>query len=63
MIAYTENNNIKNVKIDQLKQININDTSNNTYDNINKILYNLSSICKCTTDKIELLNKKLNECG
>lgn len=62
MIAYIENNNIKNVKIDQLKQISISDT-NNTYDNIDKILYNLSSIRKCTTDKIELLNKKLNECG
>ena len=62
MIAYIENNNIKNMKIDQLKQISISDT-NNTYDNIDKILYNLSSIRKCTTDKIELLNKKLNECG
>lgn len=50
------------MKIDQLKQISISDT-NNTYDNIDKILYNLSSICKCTTDKIEFLNKKLNECG
>ena len=61
MIADIANNNIKNVKIDQLKQISINDMSN-TYDNINKILYNLSSICKCTTDKIELLNKKLSGC-
>ena len=49
------------MKIDQLKQISINDMSN-TYDNINKILYNISSICKCTTDKIELLNKKLSGC-
>lgn len=62
MIVDIENNNIKNVKIDQLKQISISD-ANNTYDNINKILYNLSSIRKCTTDKIKLLNKKLNECG
>lgn len=62
MIVDIANNNIKNVKIDQLKQISISD-ANNTYDNINKILYNLSSIHKCTTDKIEFLNKKLNECG
>lgn len=62
MIVDIENNNIENVKINQLKQVSISDI-NNTYDNINKILYNLSSIRKCTTDKIALLNKKLNEYG
>lgn len=61
MIADIANNNIKNVKIDQLKQISISNMSD-TYANVNKILYNLSSIRKCTTDKIKLLNKKLSGC-